>query len=57
MKTKEILEAIRKDFRCHNCGKLIFKGKMWGNYSIEFICPRCKNKIEISKYEKSTKSK
>ena len=57
MKSKELLEVIRKDFRCASCGKLIFKGKLWGDYNIQFICPRCKNKIEISKFEKATKNK
>ena len=55
MKNKEILNAIRKDIRCPLCNKLLKKTKIWENYSIQIVCPRCKNIVEISKYEKATK--
>lgn len=49
MKKETILKEIRKEYRCPNCNKLMFKAKLWGNYSIEFLCPRCKNKVLMSK--------
>ena len=55
MDKKEILNAIRREMRCPNCRKLIFKYKFWGNYSIQFVCPRCKNIVEINEIAKKSK--
>lgn len=52
MKEEKVLDIIRKDIRCPYCGKLLLKAKLWGNYNLQMMCPRCKNMIELSKYEK-----
>ena len=43
MKLKEYYEKVMQEYRCSNCNRLLFKGKIRNNYHLEIICPRCKN--------------
>lgn len=53
MKTRELLNSIRRNINCPNCGRLLFKAKLTGTYSVQIKCPKCKNIIELSKFERS----
>ena len=43
MKADDIYKIIMSEFRCSNCNKQLFKGKVRNDYHIEAFCPRCKN--------------
>jgi phage FluMu protein Com len=42
MKKEEIYNIIMTSFRCNNCNRQLFKGKIRQDYHIEAFCPRCK---------------
>lgn len=46
MKESDVYKIIMSQFRCSNCNRMIFKGKLRGDYHIEAFCPKCK-KITI----------
>lgn len=46
MKESDIYKIIMSAFRCSNCNRQLFKGKVRGDYHIEAYCHRCK-KITI----------
>lgn len=52
MEKEELYKIIRREIRCNNCNKLLMKLKVWGNYSLQIICPRCKcvNEINVNRY-------
>jgi len=52
MKEKEIYKIIMTEHRCPNCNRLLFKGKIRGDYNIETKCPRCKKIIEFNRKTK-----
>lgn len=58
VKTEEALKICRTDIRCPRCQRLILKAVLWGAYSIEFVCPRCKCKTQFTriKEKKNVKS-
>ncbi len=49
MNEKQIYKIIMQEYRCSNCDKLLFKGKIRGEYKIEVKCPRCKNITEFNR--------
>ena len=51
MEKAELYKIIMSEFRCSNCNKQIFKGKLRSDYHIEAFCPRCKN---ITIFERSS---
>ena len=53
MKEKDILKVIMHEIRCPICNFLLLKAKFWGDYSIQTVCHRCKNKVEITKINKN----
>ena len=54
MEKTDIYKIIMSEFRCSNCNKQIFKGKLRSDYHIEAFCPRCKN---ITIFERSSIAK
>lgn len=42
MKLKEYYDKVMQSFRCSNCNRLLFKGKLRGDFRVETLCPRCK---------------
>ena len=55
MKEKEVLKAIMHEIRCPICNFLLLKAKFWGDYSIQTMCHRCKNMVEITKINREKK--
>lgn len=43
MKLKDFYNKVMIEFRCSQCNRLLFKGKLQGDYHIETLCNRCKN--------------
>lgn len=43
MKIKDYYDKVMQSFRCSNCNKLLFKGKIRGDNHIEIVCGRCKS--------------
>lgn len=54
MKESEVYKIIMSEFRCSNCNKQLFKGKVRSDYHIEAFCPRCK---KITIFERSSIAK
>lgn len=54
MNKTDIYKLIMSEFRCSNCNKQIFKGKLRSDYHIEAFCPRCKS---ITIFERSSIAK
>ena len=54
MEKSEIYKIIMSEFRCSNCNKQLFKGKVRSDYHIEAFCPRCK---KITIFERSSIAK
>ena len=54
MEKSDIYKIIMSEFRCSNCNKQIFKGKLRSDYHIEAFCPRCKT---ITVFERSSIAK
>ena len=54
MNKDDIYKIIMSSFRCSNCDKQLFKGKLRSDYHIEAFCPRCKN---ITIFERSSIAK
>lgn len=53
MKEKDVLKAIMHEIRCPICNSLLLKAKFWGDYSIQTVCHRCKNMVEITKIKRT----
>ena len=49
MKIKDYYDKVMQPFRCSNCNRLLFKGKLRGDFRVETLCPRCKSKASILK--------
>lgn len=54
MKIKDYYDKVLAQYRCSNCNRLLFKGKIRGDFRVETLCPRCKklNIIERKIIEK-----
>ena len=49
MKEKVLYKIIMLHFLCGYCNRLLFKGKLRGNYKLEIKCPRCKKITEFNR--------
>lgn len=54
MKEADVYKIIMSEFRCSNCNKQLFKGKVRSDYHIEAFCTRCK---QITIFERSSIAK
>lgn len=55
MKLVDAYRIIRTDYRCSNCHRLLFKGKLKQGSSIQIVCPKCKSVVEFNIYSKIDK--